>query len=168
MFNDWSWGLPVACLMSVDYISLTLNHSTEWGLEKEMAAHSSILAWRILWTEEPGGLLSVGSHRVRHGWSDLACMHALEKELATHSSILAWRIPETEEPGGLPSMGWHRVGHEWNDLAVAAFIFTEFFLVYFINYWERFVEISTYNYLSIFSFLFFVLLPVLQNSAFRS
>ena len=35
-------------------------------LEKEMAAHSSILAWRILWTEEPGGLQSVGSQRVRH------------------------------------------------------------------------------------------------------
>ena len=31
---------------------------------KEMATHSSILAWRILWTEEPGGLLSIGSHRV--------------------------------------------------------------------------------------------------------
>ena len=36
------------------------------ALEKEMATHSSILAWRILWTEEPGGLLSIGSHRVRH------------------------------------------------------------------------------------------------------
>ena len=35
-------------------------------LEKEMAAHSSILAWRILWTEEPGGLLSLGLHRVGH------------------------------------------------------------------------------------------------------
>ena len=34
--------------------------------EKEMATHSSILAWRIPWTEEPGGLLSMGSHRVRH------------------------------------------------------------------------------------------------------
>ena len=34
--------------------------------EKEMAAHPSILAWRILWTEEPGGLLSIRSHRVRH------------------------------------------------------------------------------------------------------
>ena len=33
--------------------------------EKEMATHSSILAWRILWTEESGGLLSIGSHRVR-------------------------------------------------------------------------------------------------------
>ena len=35
-------------------------------LEKEMATHSSILAWRIPWTEEPGGLLSIGSHRVGH------------------------------------------------------------------------------------------------------
>ena len=40
-----------------------------------MAAHSSVLAWRIPWTEEPGGLLSRGLHRVRHGWSNLACMH---------------------------------------------------------------------------------------------
>ena len=57
--------------------------------EKDMAAHSSVLAWRIPWTEEPGGLLSMGSHRVGHNSSDLACMHALEKGMATHSSILA-------------------------------------------------------------------------------
>ena len=36
------------------------------ALEKEMATHSSILAWRIPGTEEPSGLLSMGSHRVRH------------------------------------------------------------------------------------------------------
>ena len=35
-------------------------------LEKGMATHSSILAWRILWTEEPGGLQSMGSQRVGH------------------------------------------------------------------------------------------------------
>ena len=81
------------------------------SLEKEMATHSSVLAWRIPRTEEPGGLLSMGLHRVRHDRSDLACMHALETERATHSSVLAWRIPGTEEPGGLPSMGSHRVGH---------------------------------------------------------
>ena len=40
--------------------------------EKEMATHSSILAWRIAGTEEPSGLPFVGSHRVRHDWSDLA------------------------------------------------------------------------------------------------
>ena len=37
-----------------------------------MATHSSILAWRIAWTEESGGLWSIGSQRVRHDWSDLA------------------------------------------------------------------------------------------------
>ena len=36
------------------------------SLEKEMATHSSMLAWRIPWTEEPGGLQSMGSQRVRH------------------------------------------------------------------------------------------------------
>ena len=42
------------------------------ALEKEMATHSSVLAWRIPGTGEPGGLLSMWSHRVRHDWSDLA------------------------------------------------------------------------------------------------
>ena len=42
--------------------------SLDWGdtLEKRMATHSSILAWRIPWTEEPGGLQVMGSQRVRH------------------------------------------------------------------------------------------------------
>ena len=40
--------------------------SWEDSLEKEMATHSSILAWEIPWTEEPGGLQSMGSQRVRH------------------------------------------------------------------------------------------------------
>ena len=42
------------------------------ALEKDMATHSSVLAWRIPGTGEPGGLPSVGSHRVRHDGSDLA------------------------------------------------------------------------------------------------
>ena len=42
------------------------------ALEKEMATHSSVLAWRIPGTTEPGGLPSMGSHRVRHDWSNLA------------------------------------------------------------------------------------------------
>ena len=44
--------------------------SLDWEdpLEKEMATHSSILAWRIPWKEEPGGLQSTGSQRVRHDW----------------------------------------------------------------------------------------------------
>ena len=54
----------------------TLIQSLGWEdpLEEEMATHSSILAWRILWTEEPGGPRSIGSKRVRH---DLGTKHAL-------------------------------------------------------------------------------------------
>ena len=84
-----------------------------------MAPHSSMLAWKIPWMEEPGRLQSMGLLRVGHAQSCLTLsdptftfhFHTLEKEMATHSSVLAWRIPGMAEPGGLPSMGWHRVGH---------------------------------------------------------
>ena len=46
------------------------------ALEKEMATHSSVLAWRIPGTEEPGGLPSMGLHRVGHDLSDLAAAAA--------------------------------------------------------------------------------------------
>ena len=46
------------------------------ALEKEMATHSSVLAWRIPGMGKPGGLLSMGSHRVGHDWSDLAIVIA--------------------------------------------------------------------------------------------
>ena len=79
-----------------------------------MAPHSSTLAWKIPWTEEPGRLQSMGSQR-----SDTIerlhfhfHFHALEKEMATHSSVLAWRVLGTGKPSGLPSMGSHRVGHD--------------------------------------------------------
>ena len=49
------------------------------ALEKEMAAHSSVLAWRIPGTGEPGGLPSMESHRVGHDWSDLAAAAAVSK-----------------------------------------------------------------------------------------
>ena len=50
------------------------------ALEKEIATHSSVLAWRIPGTGEPSGLLSMGSHRVGHDWSDLAAAAALRLE----------------------------------------------------------------------------------------
>ena len=46
----------------------------EDALEEGMATHSIILTWRIPWTEEPGGLQFIGSQRVGHNWSDLACL----------------------------------------------------------------------------------------------
>ena len=106
-------------------------------LEKEMAAHFRVLAWRIPGMGEPGELLSMGSHRVGHDWSNLAAAAAdgprdyhtewsksekdkfnmvLEKKMATHSSTLALRIPWTEEPGVLQSLGSQRVGHAWETL----------------------------------------------------
>ena len=45
-------------------------------LEEGTATHSSVLAWKSPWTEEPGGLQFVGSQRVEHDWSDLACTQA--------------------------------------------------------------------------------------------
>ena len=91
--------------------------------EKAMAPHSSTLAWKIPWTEEPGGLQSMGVTESRTWLNDFIFtfhFHALEKEMATHPSVLAWRIPGSGEPGGLPSMESHRVGHDWSDLAAAA------------------------------------------------
>ena len=80
-----------------------------------MAPHSSTLAWKIPWTEEPGRLQVHGVARSQTRLSDFTFtfhFHALEKETATHSSVLAWRIPGTGKPGGLPSLGSHRVGHD--------------------------------------------------------
>ena len=72
-----------------------------------MTPHSSTLAWKIPWTEEPGRLQSMGSQS-RTRLSDFTFpfyFHALEKEMATHSSVIAWRIPGMAGPGGLPSTG---------------------------------------------------------------
>ena len=80
-----------------------------------MAIHSSTLAWKIPWTEEPGRLQVHGVVKNQTQLSNFTFtfhFHALAKEMATHSSILAWRIPEMGEPGGLPSTGSHRVGHD--------------------------------------------------------
>ena len=64
-------------------------------LEKEMATYSSVLAWRIPGTAEPGGRPSMGLHRVGHNWSDLAAPAAAGR------------------PGVLQFMGSWIVGHDW-------------------------------------------------------
>ena len=63
----------------------------EWStgrfpLEEEMATHSSILAWRIPWSEEPGGLQSMGSQRVGHDWSDLS--HSILVSVLKHCGVV--------------------------------------------------------------------------------
>ena len=60
-----------------------------------MATHSSVLAWRIPGTGEPGGLLSLGSHRVGHDWSDLAAAaytHQQCPEDPLHSVMLPYNM----------------------------------------------------------------------------
>ena len=71
----WLWGLLhlfQGILAHRNRYNSHLNYLTIPVLEKEMATHSSILAWRIPGIEEPGGLLSMGLRRVRLDWSDLA------------------------------------------------------------------------------------------------
>ena len=76
------------------------------ALGKEMATHSSVLAWRIPGMAEPGGLLSMASHRVRHDWSDLAAAewvrdHSVQPLAKTISSnCLTWQLPKAVIPLG--------------------------------------------------------------------
>ena len=89
--------------------------------EKAMAPHSSTLAWKIPWVEEPGGLQSMGSRRVRYDWLHFHFSLSFTRQgngnLLQCSSL---ENPRDREPGGLPSMGSHRVGHDWSDLAAVA------------------------------------------------
>ena len=62
-------------------------------LEKAMATHSSVLAWRIPGMAEPGGLPSMGSHRVRHSWSDLAAAAARSLQWA-YAHTIKWKFTE--------------------------------------------------------------------------
>ena len=55
-----------------------------------MATHCSILAWRIPWTQEPGGLQSIGSHRVRHDRIDLALLYTRIKFVSFSPVNLSW------------------------------------------------------------------------------
>ena len=69
IFFRWDWASQVAQLVkNPPAMQETLVQSLSWEdpLEEGMATHSSILAWRIPWTEEPGGLQSMGSQRVGH------------------------------------------------------------------------------------------------------
>ena len=99
-------------------------------MEKEMATHPNILAWRMPWTEKPGGLQSMCSQRVGHDWSDSISTEVLSRQLSGKEFAcqcrrcrydpwsgrslgkrnatlhhLPWEIPKTEDNGGLQSMG---------------------------------------------------------------
>ena len=67
--------------------------SGEDALEKGTAIHSSILAWRIPWAEEPGGLQAMESQRVGHDWSNLAHTHVL---ITRQLHFSPWTIVEAK------------------------------------------------------------------------
>ena len=80
------------------------------ALEKEMATHSSVLAWRNPGMGKPGGLPSMGSHRVGHDWSDLAI--AIPRTIASQAPLSVefsrqeyWRRLPFPSPGDLPEPG---------------------------------------------------------------
>ena len=70
------------------------------ALEKEMATHSSVLAWRIPGTGEPGGLPSLESHRVGHDWSNLAAAAAAAAATLLTQKHVDWTsFPQSAFPG---------------------------------------------------------------------
>ena len=89
------------------------------ALEKEMATHSSVLAWRIPGTGEPGGLPSMGSHRVGHNWSDLA------------------RVKQPNADEGLGTACFSRLV-EW---VVVFILFFSLFAILFLFYKDRIFRI---------------------------
>ena len=93
MLETWVWSL-----------------GREDPLEKEMATHSSILAWRIPWREEPGRLQSMGSQRVGHDWAT-SLTHPL-----THSNTVGgsvnWYNHHGEQYGGSLKRTWEHISGE--------------------------------------------------------
>ena len=110
--------------------SMWYSHVLVVILEKAMAPHSSTLAWKIPWTEEPGRLQSMGSLRVGQDWATslllFTFMHWWRKWQPT--PVFLPGESQGQEPDGLPSMGSHRVGHDWSDLAAAAVVIQHFSL----------------------------------------
>ena len=87
-----------------------------------MAPHSSTLAWKIPWKEEPGRLQSMRSLRVRHDWATSLSLFTFMQWRRKWQPTPVFLPGESQErgTGGLPSMGSHRVRHDWRDLAAAA------------------------------------------------
>ena len=128
------------------HFNLHLSHSLS------MAPHSSTLAWKIPWTEEPGGLQFMGSRRVGHDWATSLSLF----------TFMHWRRKWQPTPVFLPGefqgrrsllgcrLWGHRVGYEWSDLAAAAWFVWLDHLFLFVNGYISSYTLSVYICLHIF------------------
>ena len=99
--------------LHLDFLFLSLLKKKVWkrlgkDLEKAMAPHSRTLAWKIPWTEEPGGLQSMGSRRVRHNWATSLSLF----------TFMYWRRKWQPTPVFLPgeSQGWGRTESDMTEV----------------------------------------------------
>ena len=106
--NPMDWGAWKAAVHGVAEGQTWLSDFTFHlnALEKKMKTHSSVLAWRIWGTGEPGGLPSMGSHRVRHDWSYLAAAFLIYREIMY--------IPLNCMSLGWSKLTFHLIGQELN------------------------------------------------------
>ena len=141
-------------------------------LEKEMATHSSIPAWRIPWTEEPGGLQSMGSHRVGHDWAtEHPCTNAILSFFFTFClrSSFSWLLSLFDIPPSL--FPFYKVLSCFQALQVvpgSSYVplpqsenqpFLQGYLVFFILWWVLSVFIASRVSLSLVAFLLYVWVP---------
>ena len=118
-----------------------------------MAPHSSTLAWKIPWMEDPGRLQSMGSKRVRHDWTTSLSLFTFMRWRRKWQPTPVFLPGESQcgEPGGLLPLGLHRVGHDWSDLAAAAAvpIKQQLILLYVTNSYQCQVSSVTFQSIKI-------------------
>ena len=99
--TPWTAAHQASLSIANSWSLLKLIHA----LEKEMATHSSVLAWRIPGTVEPGGLSSMGLHRVGHDWIDLAVAAACPLSQWCHPTISFSVVPFSSYLQSFPTSG---------------------------------------------------------------
>ena len=106
--RDFPGGLAVENSPVMQKTQETRVQSLGWEdpLEKGMATHSWILAWRVPWTEEPGRLQFIGLQRVRHDWSDWAHRNAHSTPMLTKCILILSNTQDNTELGIIMLMSW--------------------------------------------------------------
>ena len=113
--------------------------------EKAMAPHSSTLAWKIPWMEEPGRLQSIGSRRVGHDWATSLSLFTFTHWRRIWQPTPVFLPGESQGQGSLVGFRlWGRtVGHDWSDLAAAAVYI--YMCVYIYIYISQIIMMYTLN-----------------------